>query len=534
MTPGDSRASVLAALSERRPELLGQAFAATLAITVDVTRERRFAELEALIGRLPESERRAALTEALATSQVISDQSGLSCILATFARRLPEQERRAALAEALAAARAITAEDDRAVALAGLAVAVPADMVEHVLQAARDIADPGNRAQVYAVLAWRLPESECDAVFAEAIEAVFASGQRAGDGALEELARRLPQDLVDPAFRAAFRIEDDYCCSKMLIELARRLGPASPADAAFTPAPEVLGEPTGLARTRSVLAGRLPATPGEWQAGFARALQVALIRYNIPHNRARVLVALVQRMPGTLLDSALDAARSIAGEYGAAGMLAEVALRRPEADRGALFGEALEMAGALSDGRDRAWQYEWLADLLPTAEQAPVVSEGLEAARTTEGYTRVDTLGQLIGKLPGGADEALSAEALEAARAITDGSDRAWALMELAGRLPASEQRPVFAEAIDAALTLADGYQHVRALRGLVRQVPDEIRIDSYAAWTSLLDDAAIAPRPLLWSPSGEWAVRLIDDLAGPAAVREAWQWVSRAARWWP
>ncbi|MCA2693527.1 NB-ARC domain-containing protein [Microcystis sp. M034S2] len=352
------------------------------------------------------------LPEALEIARGIGDEYSCAKALTGLALYLPE-----VLLEALEVARAIGDECDRAEALTELAFYLP-EMLLEALEVARAIGDECDRAKALTELAPYLPK-----VLPEALEIAraFEYGCDRAE-ALTELAPYLPESLFPEALEIARAIADEHSCARALTELAPYL-----PESLFLEALEI---------ARGI--------------GYSTELPI----WRKKEIRAEALTKLVPYLPESLFMKALEIARGIGNEYFCAKALIGLAPH---------LSEALTIARAFEDERNRVWALIWLAPYFPE-----VLPEALATAKTIE-YERdcVWALTELAPYFP----EVLP-EALEIARGIEDeyDDDRAWALIWLAPYFP-----EVLPEALATAKTIEYEGDRVRALTGLAPYLPESL-----------------------------------------------------------
>ncbi|WP_414588918.1 effector-associated domain EAD1-containing protein, partial [Scytonema sp. PCC 10023] len=394
-------ADILKALADKLPEVLPEALAAAQAIPGENSRTDA---LRALADKLPE-----VLPEALAAARAIQSKSSRADALRSLADKLPE-----VLPEALAAARAIESEEYRATALANLADKLP-EMLPEALAAARAIQDEKCRASVLSNLANKLPPELLPEALA-AVRAIKSEEHRAT--ALANLADKLPEMLPE-ALAAARAIQDEKCRASVLSNLANKLPP------------ELL--PEALAAVRAIQDKKY---------------------------RASVLNTLADKLPTKLLPEALAAVRAIQDEISCVNIL-NALVNQPSTNS---LSQALEAASAIEDESDRADALTALADKLPP-ELLPQALEAALAIKSESERTRA--LSALASKLP----PELLPQALEAALAIKSESERTRALSALASKLPPE----LLPQALEGALAIKDESNRADALSALADKLPPEL-----------------------------------------------------------
>jgi hypothetical protein len=569
----EDRAEALVGLAPHLPaELMGEALTAARGIVDERWRA------EALVGlapHLPVGEREAVLAKALAAAQGVAEgriyelegrpEKGLfhrfwAAIWHVFRRKtlkrtLESSEMMAPLQDLHAP---VTDDESRAVALAGLAPHLSAELMGEALAAARGIAEGLRRAETLAGLAPHLPVE----LMGEALAAGIADGrwrvealaglaphlppgllgealavargiaqEESRAEALAGLAPHLPVELLGEALAAARGIADERWRAEALARLAPHLPVELMGEALATAwgtedegwrvyalvglAPHLpaglLGEALAAVRRIKVgwilayaLVGLAPHLPAELM-GEALAAARGI---EDKRDRASALTGLAPHLPTDLLGEALAVAREVANERIRANALRGLAPHLPVE----LMGEALATARGTED---EGWRVEALAGLAPHLPTG-LLGEALAVAREAANERiRANALRGLAPHLPAGEREAVLGEALAAARGIEDEEDRAEALVGLAPHLPAGEREAVLGEALAAARGMKSEWSRAEALVGLAPHLPAGER-------EAVLGEALAAARGM----KSEWSqIFTLVELAPhlPAGEREVW-----------
>ncbi|MBW4500622.1 MAG: hypothetical protein KME57_13945 [Scytonema hyalinum WJT4-NPBG1] len=534
------RATALAALADKLPiDLLPEALAAAKLIQFE---QSRATALAALADKLPQ-----VLPEALAAAKLIQSETSRVWALAALADKLPID----LLPEALAAAKLIQSEEYRVWALAALADKLPIDLLPEALAAAKLIQDEYNRATALAALADKLPQ-----VLPEALAAAkLIQDEYNRVWALAALADKLPIDLLPEALAAAKLIQDEYNRATALAALADKL-PIDLLPEALAAAKLIQNEQY-RATALAALADKLPIDllPEALTAAkliqdeYSRATALAALADKLPQvlpealaaakliqsetSRATALAALADKLP-QVLPEALAAAKLIQDEYSRAYALAALADKLPQ-----VLPEALAAAKLIQSETSRATALAALADKLPI----DLLPEALTAAKLIQDeYSRATALAALADKLPQVLPEALAAakliqdeyfratalaaladklpqvlpEALAAAKLIQSETSRVWALAALADKLPID----LLPEALAAAKLIQDEYSRARALAALADKLPIDLLPEALAAAKLIQDEysraralAALADKlPIDLLPEALTAAKLIQD----------------------
>ena len=176
-------------------------------------------------------------------------------------------------------------------------------------------------------------------------------------------------------------------------------------------------------------------------------------------DRVSVLIALIPRLPNTVLSNALEIVRTIQNTFSRFQGLAFLAALLPE-----IVPEALQAGLEIEDESIRLRALTSVAEKLPPE----LLPQALEAAlRVDDAFSRARALIALMNKLPNAIPQALKAS-LE----IQDDYSRACALGELAPYLPTS----LLPDVLDAALAIHQKAARNDLLRDLIPLLPENLR----------------------------------------------------------
>jgi 1,2-phenylacetyl-CoA epoxidase catalytic subunit len=201
-------------------------------------------------------------------------------------------------------------------------------------------------------------------------------------------------------------------------------------------------------------------TTGVWTT--TRALSIA---HNVPdaEKRAKMYIALLET--DTLSEQerkrarqqTLAAAQAIQDE----GDRARVLIALAEKLEGEQVTEALAAAQAIQDEGSRASALIALAEKLAGEQRHSIMTEALAAAQAIQDERdRARVLSALAEKLAGEQRHSIMTEALAAAQAIQDEGDRAWVLSALAEKLAGEQRHSIMTEALAAAQAIQyEGYR---------------------------------------------------------------------------
>ena len=405
-------------------------------------------------------------------------------------------------AQGLAYARQVPEPGQRAEALTGLAPhlleAECAEALREALAAAWAMESEWRQAEALAGLAPRLAELGHLQKALATTRAIQRSDHRAK--ALAGLAPYLPQPLLEEALAAARAIRDKYWRARALAGLAPYLPKALLWKALV--AARAIGDERWRARALAGLAPRL-AELGHPQEALAVARAI-----ESEWRRAEALAGLSPHLPEAerveVLGEALVTAQAIRDEDNRAEALAGLAFYLIESEREQVLEEALAAARAIrrSDHRAKA-----LAGLAPRLAELGYPEEALAAARATWDERQwAEALAELAPHLPEAERAEVLGEALAAARAIKRSDHRAKALAELAPHLPEAERAEVLGEALAAARATWDERQRAETLVELTPWLaeldyPEEALVEMTTPWLaelSCLEETLVELAPRL------------------------------------
>ncbi len=455
--------------------------------------------------------------------------------IAAIAQVLP----RGQLLSLLDVARTVDSPSDRAELMTELAHALPphsrASALHSALEAARTAEDPETRTHLLADLLPLLPDDLRDGVSAEAVAAATRAetllSSEAPDGRHAILWNRLLPYLngrdrataIAHALDAARGESNLWLRAAHLADLARCL-PDHEADPVRQEAVQAALNPTNTdLRRRPKMRGKT--------ADLARRLPAKLLlaflnpRGPIDYHadEADRLSAVAPRLPIELLDLALEAARATDIKYG-----------------------------------DRAQTLTSLVTRQSGPSGQRVCQEALDAAHAIdEPPSRVKALVHLLPHLPADTRQASLRQALDAARRIVEPDRKAQAILTVLPHLPTDTLPALLPEALD--VTHASG--RVELLAALVPYLPEPLRsktraqalarahsVNFSSSRTSIAYDIAniaASQQPLnyrdlraaidLASGVGRAAVTrtLITALTEPAIVEDIFVAFVETQRWW-
>jgi hypothetical protein len=422
--------------------------------------DQRAVALARLVPYLPESERKAALHQALAASEQIWYKEVRARVLAGLVPHLPEPERELVLGPALVAARQIENEEYRAEALARLAPHLPEPLLRQALAAAGEM-------QVFQVralteLAPRLAE------LGYPDQALEAAGQIESEDCRAWVLARLVPHLPEPDREAALR---QTLAAAGQIRNAKDRAWVLARWARYKPAVRLLIlAATGQSEVEwkwnpKALAGLVPHLA---ELGYPdQALEIAG-HIQDKRFRAEALAELALHLPEpereAMLRQALVAAEQIQYNHVRAEALARLAPHLPEPERKVALHQALAAIRLFYDKKDQAEMLARLVPQLPEPETA--LREALAAAgQIWDEPDRAEALAGLAPHLP----ESLLRQALEAAEQVRDEMNRAWILAGLAPHLP----EPLLRQALEAAEQVRDEMNRARILAGMISRLAE-------------------------------------------------------------
>jgi hypothetical protein len=413
------------------------------------------------------------------------------------------EQRLWSLSQGLAYARQVPEPGQRAEALAGLAPYLPEPLLRDALAAVREIQDEHARAKALAGLAPYLPEP----LLRDALAVVREiRSKRSRAEVLTEMAPHLPDAQKEVALRealaAARESEDKYAQAEALTWLAPHL-PKMLLREALAAAREI-GDEGAQALALAGLAPHLPeallrealAAAREIGDEGARALALAGLAPHLPevllrealevareigdgNNRILALAGLASHLPERLLREEAAAARKTGDKDGQALVLTDLALRLAKLDR---YEEALAAAWEIEDEDDQALALVELAPHLPEVllrQALAAVRETGDGSDQTQAWDileqdRVEEPKGLVHRL---AELGRYEEALAAVREIGDGGDRALVLAKLAPHLP----EPLLREALAMAREIGDGGDRALVLAKLAPHLPEPLLREALA-----------------------------------------------------
>ncbi len=413
------RASVLVELAPRLPpeertQLLREAAEAALA----------WKSPDQLVGMVAEaapSDRKRLLEAAIDAARHEKDPDERAVVLLQAAAHVDVAEERDRLVdEALEAAESLATGHIftfRLVSLAQRARELPRPagtrLLALVLAAARATYDGSERVDALAELTDHADDRDRDALLAEAFAAFREIGPILQPLSLEQLAPRLPADLLREALRIVQTVRDDDDRREAL--------------AALSPY---------LLRSRT-------------NAQVAKAVTAARAVRHTPKARD-ILIALAGQVGGAQRASVLDAALDLAQEDGSTSLWG-LALLAPSLDYAdspevrAVWERAVGLAAAIDDPAYRASALRALAVNVGPHAQPPASSDAPDPRRVL-------------------------ADSLLASRAIDDQTERAVALALIASHLPDAERERALEEASHAAWALVERHTEARRRLGSIAQ----------------------------------------------------------------
>jgi hypothetical protein len=561
----------IAALAPRLPEPL-------LALALQAAREIHDQDSAdsaqvAIAARLPEPARTNLLRHLLASSHIARDDWERAGWLARLGPLLPP----ALLVEALGVAGQIDSPEQRASVMVDLTEHVrdrtalvaaevvdggrwrAAALIAHVrnndgerqelltaaLEAARDLDQPVERAQAITALAELAEEPLRQDLACEALAAASAI-EPASEQRIRALVPIVPL-LPEPVRHGA--VEDALATIQAFMDWCREQARAVPATSPQNSfrANILYGYPPYDAYDR--LEGLLPHVDEPlWPLVFAivgsipdelgRSLMLAAVAAYFPpdqlsrfreiedsfnfagqwgHARAAVLPRVNQEGRAKIIDTLLDAARTVPDER------AEV-LRTAAAELdGPSLHQAIELALEISDTWQRDWTLSRLVLQLPD-------QEAIAAAAAIETPTRrVEALSALAERLPGPLDPDVLERTLQDARA----SDRAGlTIVDLLPLLPEARRTPVLKEALELLRTMrpAERDTPLETIAPLLAGLPPSLL---HEHWRETLPVLAMSTRAdLLHDLKG--LLPVLEALGGIDALVDVADTIEMVQRWWP
>ncbi|MEV0560988.1 hypothetical protein [Dactylosporangium sp. NPDC050588] len=511
------RADALAAVAPHlSPAQLASARAAAGAVEEG---EHRVSALAGVAAYLPEPDRTAVLSGALATADALGDAGARARALSSLGPFALDEALDAATATASATAldrlvphlredqvevafAATLALDwtDRAFVLRRLAPRLSPGQLDRALAAAGDITSPRSRFDLYCTLAPSLPPQRV----ARLLE---AAGELRGDhdrrDAWSGLAPYAPEPAGRDALTRALAVTTAIHSRIHHAHAVAALAPYLPEERRSAAVRRLLGGDASGDRFRAAAAATLAAAfaePGTW----ADAL-VALIPHLPPDLRAGtaadalregrhrpdVMIRLLPHLAADLRPAAVGKALARAlhaaqEEYGSAESLLLLA---PHLTAGQLR-STVDAAAAIRTERVRT---EVLAGLAPHLPGELLLATAATAGRVRSASLRANALTALAPHLPAGARAAALEQALAAARGDRSEVDL---LAGIAAHLPPGQRPAVAARATELALALAAPDSRAKALAKAVRHLPPDQREATIAAVLS--EDGPRPPSVLL------------------------------------
>jgi hypothetical protein len=382
--------------------------------------------------------------------------------IAAIARFVPREQ----VLALLDVARTVDSPSDRAEVLTTMARCLPPDararVLDAALEAARMLEDPATRAYALTDLLPLLPPKVRGGIVAEAVDAADAAEalDAVPDGGRTRMWIRLVPHLKgnnrkaalkraraaaydeSQANRRAFWLAGVAC--HLSDEKARRV--LTDAVDEFT-----RDDMTWWRRVGEELADLARRLPADLLATLLNPSGVV----DLVVSESDRLSAVAPHLPAELLDLALAAARTLNVAYGdRAKAIASLLPRFSGTFQERARQEALDAASAIDEPAYRATAFTALLPHFTSDDREPVLNEALHAARaTTERDSRARALIALVPHAPTDIRPALCAETLDAARGIPN--DRSVDVMtELAPHLPEPLRSEVRAESVAVARTI--------------------------------------------------------------------------------
>jgi hypothetical protein len=371
--------------------------------------------------------------------------------------------------------------------------------IEH----ARNLHDPGTRAEALIGLSTSLPQ---DHQLAVATEALAAAQATVYDRYRFWLLRKLrlcfaptQRKLIDQQIlAAAMAIDDPNRRALALFELAVEQPESEQRRTILDTALRAVNDITDENTRTDVLVEVAEQVPDAFVALILRAAT----EVRDERNTARMLVAIADRLTTDQLPDALFSARMIQHDTGSRSWAVGRLAKRADSDNTELIDEATTAAYATDDLSSRTWALAQLCDLVDEDMRQTILADALTAANQIEPntYDRASALATLMPKLTGEEHTATLNEALRAARAIADDRARCRVLQTIASTLDESKREPVLTEILTT-LSQLDGDTIVEIIVDLIPILP-----------STLFMDVLIIARTLSNSDQRSW---LLDRLAG-------------------
>jgi hypothetical protein len=190
--------------------------------------------------------------------------------------------------------------------------------------------------------------------------------------------------------------------------------------------------------------------------------------------RSRALRGLARQLPYGMLAEALTLARELSEPGARSRALADLARYLPAEEREEVLQAAIAAVRQLPDETDRVAVLNNVARQLSVKraghrpEALSAIQQTLNGAGLGGGSIPIDELSNLPSEL--------TDSALELARSLPSTSERARALGNLAGRLPGEAHEAVFKEAYRAAQGLADPSQRALVTSGLAQDCSEPLK----------------------------------------------------------
>ncbi|WP_227243303.1 trypsin-like peptidase domain-containing protein [Paraburkholderia caribensis] len=470
------RASALGALASQvddtreRALLFSKAVEAVDAVGDDAKLLRLLPELASIAPSAGEGEK--LLVRALRAIESIGSvgsndsQRSKAYAIESIAEHLPD----ALFEKALRMSMAIEDEGTRASALNKLMRLVPDALVPAAFEIATSIERDAYRIGAFAALATKLPEH----LLSDALEAASTLAEKGDGKVLLALIPRLTDGLLGHALAIAF-----YLPAETERQNAFRLIIDRMSDQTLEKTLTILGESLSDRQPRFATVEYIELLPARLLPAVLDVLQTVESEFA----RADVLIAVMSRLSGALLDSALRMIMTFEILELRAKALAVIGPLLPTAaEREQACGDALRTLGNDRHLSDRAAILEALLPGLPPG----MLGEAVETiGYITDHKDRAHMLECISGRLP----ENLLARALQIVRGIALPNPRAQALAALANRFSSEAQRAsLLDEALNGLMTIGDEEARVLALASLVPQLQGSMRSEALDEALSLAD----------------------------------------------
>ncbi len=478
------------ALSLLAPHLSAALFGDALAIVRSI--QDGYQRCDALAALAPywlDNQRSDVLGEALATVQLMGNESARGRTLAAYAPYLPKE----LLGKALTIALSIDKKSVSADAVIALAPHLSKELLDKALIAVRSIKNEYVRANALSRLASYLPDNQCVSVFSETLIIIRSivdetirelalsnfigylpkskhtimfdeilvviqsiESEHSRVRALQELAPHLSKELMYEAITDAHLVKDEFSRIAVLRALAPPLSK------------EILGEILAHVRSFPRMVDRVGAldelAPHLSEELVGDALEIAYLINDEP-NFADVLGALAPNLPDDLLNEAFTAVRKISRERDRALALGRLIPRLSEE----LLSNALMIARTIKEGFDRANVLRLIASYSSESQRSAILIEALAAIRAVASEShRADALIDLMPHLP----EDLLGEALKVVGSFSDKFARARTLAEIGPRL----SKELLEETFTTVRLIKDESAHAYALSALAPYLAEELQ----------------------------------------------------------